>query len=375
MSKKTPGGVDLPVAYHDWENRAKYKLDSGPFGYIQSGSGAEDTLKQNSLAFDEWAIIPRILKDVSEGDLSVSLFEQEHQVPFLMAPVGFQAIIHPLGEQASAQSAHANQVPFITSTVSSVSIEAIAEIMGDVPHYFQLYWPNDQHVAESFIKRAEQAGYSGLVVTVDTPFLGWREVDRANDYFPMQTGAGIENFVTDPVFQEKYNRNGSRDKNELMAQIKSILFKQDLTWANIEWLKSQTKLPIILKGVLHVEDAIMAANMEVDGLIVSNHGGRQLDGSISALAALPEIVEAVGDKLTIFLDGGIRRGPDILKAIALGADAVLLGRPYVYGLVDGERGVTAVLNNLKNDLKTSMAITGVSSLNHLDATFIKRLGQ
>lgn len=366
--------TDYPFSYQDWELRCQKQLDQGAFGYIQSGSGAETTLDQNDLAFERLALIPKVLKDVSKRDLSVSLFDRHHQFPFLMAPVGFQAIVHPDGEKASARAARKQGVPYIASTVSSASIEEISDIMSDCPHYFQLYWPNDQAVAESFIKRAEAAGYHGIVVTVDTPFLGWREVDMTNQYFPMQTGAGIANFVTDPVFNQRYNPDSSLSQTEIIQSIQSILFNQNLTWESIKWLQEITDLPIILKGILHVDDAKKAAELGVDGIIVSNHGGRQLDGVISGLEALPAIVEAVDDKVAVLVDGGIRRGADILKAFALGAHAVLLGRPYVYGLVDGQDGVTAVLNNLMKDLDTSLAIVGVNSLAQLNRDYIKWLG-
>ncbi|SEO14214.1 FMN-dependent dehydrogenase, includes L-lactate dehydrogenase and type II isopentenyl diphosphate isomerase [Amphibacillus marinus] len=374
MSSMERFQTDLPFSFHDWEELAQQELDPGAFGYIQSGSGNETTLRHNEQAFEKWSIIPRVLADVSAQDPTVKLFSREHQVPILLAPVGFQGIVHPEGERASASSASENGFPFITSTVSSVSIEGIAKLMNDVPYYFQLYWPNDHDVAVSFIKRAEQAQYAGIVVTVDTPFLGWRERDLSNHYFPMQTGAGIENFVSDQVFQAKYNSDQSLTKADFIKTIQSILFKQNLTWRQIEWLKEQTQLPIILKGVLHPEDARRAAALGVDGLIVSNHGGRQLDGVISGLDALPEIVTAVGNELTILMDGGVRRGADIIKALALGADAVLLGRPYVYGLVKGQRGVTAVLTNLKKDFVTGLAISGVTSPSELNSAIIKRLG-
>ncbi|MBM7541019.1 alpha-hydroxy-acid oxidizing protein [Amphibacillus cookii] len=365
--------TNYPFSYQDWELRCQEQLDHGPFGYVRSGSGAETTLGQNDRAFERLALVPKVLKDVIKRDLSISLFNRHHPFPFLMAPVGFQAIIHPEGEKASARAARDQGVPYIASTVSSTSIEEISDIMGDNPHYFQLYWPNDQAVAESFIKRAEAVGYHGIVVTVDTPFLGWREVDMTNQYFPMQTGEGIANFMTDPVFNQRYNPDSLLSQAEIIASIKSILFKQNLTWENIKWLQEITDLPIILKGILHLDDAKQAAEIGVDGIIVSNHGGRQLDGVISGLEALPAIVEAVQDKVAILVDGGIRRGTDILKAFALGANGVLLGRPYVYGLIDGQYGVTAVLNNLIKDLDTSLAIVGVNTLTQLNRDYIKKL--
>ncbi|WP_067839666.1 alpha-hydroxy-acid oxidizing protein [Amphibacillus sediminis] len=373
MSQKVSDQTPYPFSYRDWEELAKQRLGPGPFGYIQSGSGNQVTLRHNEQAFENWTLIPRVLADVSVRDTTTELFNQQLESPFLLAPVGFQAIVHPEGERASARSARLNRVPYIASTVSSASIEEIAMIMEDVPCYFQLYWPNDDQLAASFIQRAEQAGYAGIVVTVDTPFLGWREVDLTHQYFPMQSGAGIANFLTDPVFQDKYNPEGLLNEAELIKAIQAILFKQNLTWNHIAWLREQTDLPIILKGITHVEDAKKAVNEQVDGLIVSNHGGRQLDGVITGLDALPAIAEVVGNQLTLLVDGGIRRATDILKAFALGADAVLLGRPYVYGLIEGEAGVTAVLERLKKDLDVGLAIAGVQSIQQLNRQYIKRI--
>ncbi|SDB83055.1 FMN-dependent dehydrogenase, includes L-lactate dehydrogenase and type II isopentenyl diphosphate isomerase [Pelagirhabdus alkalitolerans] len=358
------------IRYEDWEHYAKKRLSKGAFGYVQSGSNQEQTLVKNREAFNDLELVPRVLKDVSNRDLSIKLLNQSLAVPFLLAPVGFQRIVHPDAERASAKSAQKAKVPYIMSTVSSTSIEEVSEIMRDVPHYFQLYWPNDQDVCESFVKRAEKSGFDAIVVTVDTPYLGHREVDLSNGYSPINTGAGIENFLTDPVFQEKYNPNHDLSEAELIDEIKSILFKQDLTWSNIRWLKKITDLPIILKGVMHVDDAKLAVEEGIDGLIVSNHGGRQLDGTQSALKALQTIRQEIGDDIPILVDGGVRGAPDVLKALAIGADAVLIGRPYTYALVDGEAGVDQVLNNFTKDLDTSLAILGVNQVKKIDTSVI-----
>ncbi|MDQ0255114.1 isopentenyl diphosphate isomerase/L-lactate dehydrogenase-like FMN-dependent dehydrogenase [Evansella vedderi] len=373
MSTALPVNDSKTIIFEKWEETAKNKLGKGAFDYVQSGSGGEETLQKNVQAFKEWDIIPRVLTNVETRDLTTSLFEKKLAVPFFLAPVGFQTVVHPEGELASARAASSLSVPYIASTVSSFSLEEIGEASVGSPRYFQLYWPNDDEVATSFVKRAEAAGYDAIVVTVDTTVLGWRERDLQNQYFPMQTGAGIANFVNDPVFQEKYNRDGLLDTNELINAIRKILLNQSITWEKLGWLKQQTRLPIILKGILHKDDAQLAIEHGIDGIIVSNHGGRQLDGVRSTLAALPSIVEVINGRISVLFDSGVRRGTDIIKALALGADAVLIGRPFVYGLVDGENGVREVLQNLVADLDTSLALTGKTSVKDIDCSIVERV--
>lgn len=361
-----------PVVVEEWELQAKKTLLKGAYDYVNSGSGAEETLAKNVMAFKQWSLIPRVLLDVEKRDLSIKFLNEKLAAPILLAPVGFQTVVHPDGELASARSAATFNIPYIASTVSSFSLEEISDVMGDTPHYFQLYWPNDNDIASSFVTRAESAGYGAIVITVDTPLLGWREKDLQNNYFPMQNGAGMANFLNDPVFQQKYNKDNALSKDQLIVEIKQILLKQNLTWENITWMRKQTSLPIILKGILHKDDALLALEYGVDGIVVSNHGGRQLDGVRSSLESLPSISQAVNGRIPVLLDGGIRRGSDIIKALALGADAILLGRPYVYGLAQGEAGVTAVLSNLLQDLDTSLAIVGVKTPSSVDESFIEK---
>ncbi|MCZ0703511.1 isopentenyl diphosphate isomerase/L-lactate dehydrogenase-like FMN-dependent dehydrogenase [Natronobacillus azotifigens] len=360
-----------PFTYEQWEELAKTKLTKGAFDYVQSGSGAEETLIKNREVFSQWDLLPYVLTNVEERDLSTNLLNRKIAAPFLLAPVGFQTVVHPDGERASASSASKLNIPYITSTVSSVALEEVSKIMQDTPHYFQLYWPNDDDVATSLVKRAESVGYDAIVVTVDTPLLGWREKDLHNGYFPMETGAGMANFVSDPVFQAKYNSDDLLEDSELIPVIRNILLKQNLTWEKLAWLREQTSLPILLKGILRADDAAKAVQFGIDAIIVSNHGGRQLDGVRSSLSALPAIVEEVNGEIPVLVDGGIRRGSDIIKAIALGADAVLLGRPYVYGLANGEAGVTDVLKNLLSDLDTSLAIVGIPTIQMIDQSIIE----
>ncbi|SDZ63439.1 FMN-dependent dehydrogenase, includes L-lactate dehydrogenase and type II isopentenyl diphosphate isomerase [Evansella caseinilytica] len=366
---------DRPIIrIEDWEALAEQTLPKGAFDYVHSGAGAEETLRKNERAFQQWDLLPKILTNVENVNLGINLLNRQLPTPLLLAPVGFQTVVHPEGELASARSAAGLGIPYITSTVSSFSLEDISAVMENVPRYFQLYWPNDEEVAASFVTRAEAAGYDAIVLTVDTALLGWREKDLQNRYFPMQTGAGTANFVTDPVFQQKYNPSGLLTQEELTAEIKKILLNQSLTWEKIAWLRQQTSLPILLKGIIHTEDGKKAVAYGADGIIVSNHGGRQLDGVRSSLNALPFISKEIQGEIPILFDSGIRRGPDILKAIALGADAVIIGRPYVYGLTLGQAGVTAVLTNLLHDLETSLALTGTASLSDIDGSLIARTG-
>jgi isopentenyl diphosphate isomerase/L-lactate dehydrogenase-like FMN-dependent dehydrogenase len=365
--------ADFTVTVEEWEALAKRTLTAPAYDYVASGSGAEETLAKNKTAFRQWDIIPQVLIDVSERDLSVQLLNETLAVPVMLAPVGFQTIVHPDGELAAAGGAAELKVPFVASTVSSFSLEEIsAEMKGQAPCYFQLYWPADDDVAASLVARAEAAGYAGIVVTVDTPLLGWREKDMHNRYFPIETGAGIANFLNDPTFQQKYNEGGTLTYKQQIPAIKRILLNQKVTWNKLDWLRQRTTLPIVLKGIMHEEDALLALDYGVDGIIVSNHGGRQLDGTGSALEALDVIANKIQGRLPLVVDGGIRRGPDIIKALALGADTVLIGRPYIYGLTEGKQGVKAVLTSLIKDLDTSVAIAGITHVSSIGRSFVRK---
>lgn len=263
MSSQLEKEKGSPVVVEDWEKLAKEVLSKGAYDYVSSGSGGEETLAKNVEEFKKWELVPRVLVNVEKRDLSIELLNKKLAAPILLAPVGFQTVVHPDGELASARAATSKTLPFITSTVSSYSLEEISGVMGNTPRYFQLYWPNDDDIAGSLVNRAESAGYDAIVVTVDTPLLGWREKDLQNKYFPMMSGAGIANFVSDPVFQRKYNPNGTLKQDDLIGEIRKILFKQNLTWEKITWLRKQTSLPILLKGIMHKDDALQAIAHEV----------------------------------------------------------------------------------------------------------------
>ncbi len=326
-------------------------------------------MRANLEAFTRWRIVPRMLRDVSHRDLSVGFLGLELPAPVLLAPVGVQSIIHSEAEIAVARAAASLGVPFVLSTAASRTIEEVAEAMGGAPRWFQLYWSKDSDLTASMVSRAERAGYSAIVVTLDTQLLAWRERDLQRAYLPFLRGEGLANYFSDPTFQKKLARPAEEDPASAIRYWASIYSNTSLTWDDVGFLRQHTRLPILLKGILHRDDARRAVESGADGLIVSNHGGRQVDGAIAALDVLPGVVEEVKGRVPILFDSGIRRGSDALKAIALGARAVLLGRPYLWGLaVAGEQGVREVVLNFLADFDLTLALSGYSSCRQLDAS-------
>ncbi|MDN7246334.1 alpha-hydroxy acid oxidase [Planococcus shenhongbingii] len=351
---------DSPLTHEEWEQSAEQKMKAHEFGHIRSGAGAEETLRRNRSAFSKWAILPRMLNDVSSIDTSITLFGHKYAHPFLLAPIGMQRLAHEDGDLASVRAAAKWDVPFIASTVSSYSLEDIAEAAGTNPRWFQLYWSNNEAVSYNMLKRAEQAGYEAIVVTVDTVMLGWREEDLRNNFSPLREGIGKANYLNDRVFMESLT--DTSDEGIIQGILENI-HHPSFDWKKIEDIKRATTLPVLLKGILHPDDAILAVEAGIDGIIVSNHGGRQLDGVAASLDALPLIAEAVNGRIPLLLDSGIRRGTDLVKALALGADAVLLGRPYIYGLaVAGQAGVEQVLENFIEETRVSLALAGIPDI-------------
>jgi L-lactate dehydrogenase (cytochrome) len=364
----------LPVIHEEWEKLAREKLEDGPYYYIAGGAGAEKTMQANLKAFTDRQIIPRMLRNVDKRDLSVNLFGQTYPFPVLQAPIGVQSIIHEEGEIGSAMASAEMGVPYIASSASTVPMEKIAEVMGDAPRWFQLYWSRDPEITASFLKRAEASGYSAIVVTLDTPMMAWREYDLKNVYLPFLAGEGVGNYFTDPAFLNKLDKSPQEDPQGAIMHWTRIFGNTGLTWDDLAFLREHTRLPIILKGIMHADDAKHALEKSVDGIIVSNHGGRQVDGAVGALEVLPEVVEAVGDKVPVLMDSGIRRGSDIMKAMALGAKAVLVGRPLMYGLaVAGQKGVKEVLQNMLADLDITMGLTGQCKVSELDESLLRKL--
>ncbi len=355
-----------PLAVEELARRAKDVLTPEAYDYVAGGAGAEDTMRANLDAFRGWSIVPRFLRNVARRDLSVTVRGQRLQAPFLLAPVGVQSIIHPEAELAVARAARSLGIPLVLSTLSSTPLEAVAATMAEVPHWFQLYWPRANELAASFVQRAERASYGALVVTLDTYLLGWRERDLQKTYLPFLQGQGLANYFTDPVFRSALSQPPEQDPEAAIRYFLQIVSNPALTWEDLAFLRDRTRLPIFLKGILDPDDARKAVDHGAAGLIVSNHGGRQIDGAIAALDALPRVVRAVGDRAAVLFDSGIRRGADVIKAVALGARCVLLGRPYCYGLaVRGEQGVRDVLFNLLADIDLTLGLAGCASFAEL----------
>jgi lactate 2-monooxygenase len=364
-------GAEWPISSADWEARAEATLDPEAFGYIAGGAGAELTMRANREAFERRRLRPRMLTGNRERDLSVEVLGTHSPAPFLLAPIGVLSIAHADGELAAARAAAAMRIPFILSSAASHSIEEIAEAMGDAPRWFQLYWINDREVAASFVDRAAAAGYGAVVVTVDTLILGWRPRDLANSYLPFLSGQGCAQFFSDPVFRTRLLQPPEEDVLSAAATMLSTFPNLGLTWEDLAWLRERVEVPLLVKGVLTAEDALRARECGVDGVIVSNHGGRQVDGAVAALDAYVEVREALGDDATVLVDGGVRTGSDVLKAMALGADAVLVGRPYAYGLAaGGQEGVEAALRQLLAETDITLALLGGHSARGLDRSFL-----
>src|SRR5699024_9502960 len=362
----------LPVVYEEWEKLAREKLEDGPYYYIAGGAGGEQTMAANLKAFADQKIVPRMLCNVEERDLSVSILGKTFASPMIQAPIGVQSIIHPDGEKASALASAELGVPYIASSASTTPMEDIADIMGDAEKWFQLYWSKDPDVPASFLKRAEAAGYSAIVVTLDTPMMAWREYDLKHVYLPFLAGEGVGNYFTDPAFCTKLEKSPIEDPEAAIMYWTQVFGNPGLTWEDIEFIKKHTSLPIILKGILHPDDAKRALEYDVDGIIVSNHGGRQVDGAIGALEALPAICEVVQDDIPVLMDSGIRRGTDIIKAMALGAKAALVGRPLMYGLAVAEQeGVRTVMQHMLADLDLNLGLAGISNIKDVDANILK----
>jgi isopentenyl diphosphate isomerase/L-lactate dehydrogenase-like FMN-dependent dehydrogenase len=357
-----------PLAVEDLEAEARRVLPPKVYHYVAGGAGGEETMRANLAAFKRWAIVPRMMRDVSQRDYRVNLFGTELTAPLILAPIGQLGSVHANGDAEAGRAAASMGLSFILSTVSSAPLESVATAMGTGARWFHLYWPNDPQLAHSFLQRAQAAGYTAVVVTLDTRLMGWRERDLREGYLPFASGEGLANYFSDPVFRQRLKSSPEQDPAAAFFEMLRVFADLKQTWESLEGLRSLTKLPILLKGILHPDDAKNAVRAGIDGIIVSNHGGRQVDGAIAALQALPAVVTAVENRIPVLFDSGIRRGSDMIKALALGARAVLLGRPYVWGLaVGGEAGVRAVLENLLADFDLTMSLAGYTNQNQLNA--------
>ena len=365
-----------PARTLDWrklERDAMNLLRTGPRGYIEGGAGLGETMRANREAFDHWRLRPRMLRDVSERSLERTVLGTELKAPVLLAPIGVQTLAHPDGELAVARAAAEVGVPLTASSAASHTIEQIAGELGEQARWYQLYWPRERELARSFVERAERAGYGAIVVTLDTWLLGWRPADLSEAFLPFLWGEGNKNYLEDPVFRGLLEKPPEEDMQAAIGQWAWQFANPQVTWEDLAWLRETTELPIVLKGILHPDDAKLAVEHGVNGVLVSNHGGRQVDGAIGALDALPEVVAAVDGKCEVLFDSGIRSGADALKALALGARAVLLGRPYMWGLaLGGAEGVTEVLRSFLADLDLAMALSGYANIDEVDTSALVR---
>jgi lactate 2-monooxygenase len=362
---------DLALDPDEWESRAKAVLEPGPFDYIAGGAGGESTMQANRDAFTRWRLRPAMLAGNQQRDLHVSVLGTSSPTPFFLAPVGVLSAARPDGDLSVARAAAVAGVPWVVSTAASAPMETIADAMGAAPRWYQLYWVNDREVVTSLVQRAEAAGYAAIVLTLDTLQLGWRVRDLRNRYLPFILGEGIGQFSSDPVFRSRLSVSPEEDPRGAGAAMVAMFSNLGLRWDDLGWLRELTRLPLLAKGVLRGDDARRVLDAGFQGVIVSNHGGRQVDGAIAALDALVEVRDALGADAVVLMDSGIRRGADVIKALALGANAVLLGRPYVYALaVAGQAGVERVVRNLTAEIDLTLALAGGRDVNALDRSWV-----
>jgi lactate 2-monooxygenase len=355
------------------EASARERLGPGPFWYVAGAAGGGATARANREAFDDWRIVPRMLTNATERHLGTSLLGTDMPAPVLLAPVGVQSILHPDGELATARAAAELGVPFVLSTASSHTIEEVAEAAGDAARWFQLYWPNDPDVAASILDRARKAGYRVLVVTLDTWTLAWRPHDLDRSYLPFLRAVGTAIPFSDPAFRAGLAASPEEDLPMAILRWVQLFTGTDKSWDQLSFLREHWDGPIVLKGIQHVDDARKAVDAGVDGIVVSNHGGRQVDGAVGSLEVLPEIADAVGEQVEVLFDSGIRGGADIVKALALGAKAVLVGRPFAYGLAHGGQvGVRHVLRSLLADFDLTLGLSGHRSPAELNREVLRR---
>jgi 4-hydroxymandelate oxidase len=347
------------------EALARERLDPMLFDYIAGGAGDEWTLRENRVAWSRVQLLPRMLRGVGQRDQNTTVLGTPVSFPVLVPPMGFHGLCHTDAELATARGTAAARTIFVASTVSNRSLEAIAEASTG-PRWFQLYVYRDKAITRDLVQRAAAAGYNALCLTVDTPLAGLRERDRRNR-LRMPSHLGLENF---PATHAERHKSGSENDSSLARYI-ADMWDANLTWNDVDWLRSISPLPIVIKGVLAPDDAVLAIEHGAAAVIASNHGGRQLDGVPAPFTVLPHIVDAVEGRVEVLLDGGVRRGTDVLKALALGARAVLVGRPVLWGLtLDGEAGVVAVLEHLRAEIDLAMALAGCRSINDIDPTLV-----
>ncbi|MCH5641060.1 alpha-hydroxy-acid oxidizing protein [Gordonia sp. ABSL49_1] len=403
----------VPTDFAELERRARRAMSDRAWAYIAGGAGEGRTMDANRAALEKWAIVPRVLRDVSERTLEIELFGQKLPAPVLFAPVGAGSLAAPDADVHIGHAAAEIGVPYIFSNQGSASMERVARQMEAVapgaPRWFQLYWSTDDDLVDSLLSRAEAMGAAAVVVTLDTTMLGWRPQDLNLGSLPFARGEGIAQYTSDPRFAEIVaERVASTDDAErpevslgaiatlfsiarntpgkLLANLRApeprvgvqtfldIYSRPSLNWADVEGLRDRTSLPILLKGVLHPDDARRAVDVGVDGIVVSNHGGRQVDGAISSIDALDAIAPVVDGRIKVLIDSGIYTGADVFKALALGADAACIGRPHMYGLaIAGADGARDVVADIIAELDLTLGLSGHTSVADLDRDALRRL--
>ncbi len=391
----------VPTDFAQLESRARAAMSHKAWAYVAGGAGSGATMRANRAAYDRHRLVPRMASGHVARDLSVELFGRRLPTPLLLAPIGAAALVHADSDLHIGRGAAATGVPYILSNQGCSPMEAVAAVMGDAPRWFQLYWSTDDALVDSLLRRAEASGAEAVVVTLDTTMLGWRPQDLNLGSLPFSQGVGIAQYTSDPRFREivrsRVAARGSgattQDVQVTLAAIRTLLSisrehpgrlrdnlrspepraavetfldiysNPGLTWQTLASIKSRTSLPVLFKGILHPDDARRAVDAGADGIVVSNHGGRQVDGAVASLDALPAVRAAVGEGMPLVLDSGVRSGADVVKALALGADAVAIGRPYIYGLaLAGGAGVRDVIANLVAELDLTMGLIGAASL-------------
>lgn len=350
---------DIPTNFIGLETAAKQKMSPEAWAYTAGSAGLEMAADANRAAFNRFPIAPRMLAGAATRNLACEIFGARVAAPVMSCPIGVLEMMHPEADLAVARAMAKLNLPMIISSQASMPMEKIAEANGDGPLFYQLYWGKSDALAESFVKRAEAIGCRAIFITLDTLILGWRPRDLDIGFSPFLRGQGIAQYTSDPVFRALLPQTPEENPLGAAVQFTQLFSDPGVDWARIAKIRSWTKLPIVLKGIMRGDDAAKAVSEGYDGIMVSNHGGRQVDGGIGALDALPGAVAATAGKIPVFMDSGIRCGADIFKALALGATAVGIGRPYVYGLsLAGEQGVQTVMEYLLAELDITMALNG-----------------
>ncbi|MES1200804.1 MAG: alpha-hydroxy-acid oxidizing protein [Pseudomonadota bacterium] len=359
---------EIPTSFPALEAKAREKMSAEAWAYVAGAAGMESTMAANRAAFERVAIAPHMLAGAGVRDLSCELFGMKMSAPILTAPIGVLEMAHPEADLAVARAAVAMNLPLIISSQASFPMEEIAKANGEGPRLFQLYWGKSDAIAESFVKRAEACGCKAIAITLDTTILGWRPRDLDLGFLPFLKAQGIAQYTSDPAFRALLPQPPEENPQAAAFMFTQIFSDPTVDWARIAKIRAWTKLPVILKGILRADDAAKAVAEGYDGILVSNHGGRQVDGALGALDALPGVVAAANGKIPVLFDSGIRCGADIFKALALGAKAVCVGRPYVYGLaLAGQAGTQAVLEYLRAELDLQMALAGARSVSTIAA--------